>query len=113
MAAFGERVVKEAKPRTEVTDDVNRSEVGVENGDSGSTSGGGDPAFKRLPLHHLYISSKSLSSILQALPPSISQLALDSVYSGSTLFKSLEQYRNPQYKERAYAYTRYLRFCGE
>jgi hypothetical protein len=88
MAAFGERVVKEARA------EVNRgSEVEVEHGDSGSGSGSGSgaTALKRLHLHNLYISSKSLTTILQALPPSISPLTLDSVYSDSALFTRLEQ----------------------
>ncbi|KAJ2932789.1 hypothetical protein H1R20_g4304, partial [Candolleomyces eurysporus] len=46
--------------------------------------------FRRLRLHNLYISSKSLATILLALPSSTSNLALDSVYSESTLFKQLQ-----------------------
>jgi hypothetical protein len=89
MRAFGERVMKEAKAKAgaEATGEHNRSEPEDEHAGSGS----GEPALKRLRLHNLYISSKSLTSILQALPPSISHLTLDSVYSDSTLFKRLEQ----------------------
>ncbi|KAJ2919914.1 hypothetical protein MD484_g513, partial [Candolleomyces efflorescens] len=68
MRAFGERVVKDASAKL-----------------------GGEPRLSKLRLHNLYISSTSLTSILQALPPSISHLTLDSVYSDSTLFKRLEQ----------------------
>ncbi|RXW16894.1 hypothetical protein EST38_g8970 [Candolleomyces aberdarensis] len=107
VESFGERIMKEvevagAKAKREAEPSKSSS------GQSGETilQTGLGP-FRRLRLRNLYISSKSLTTILLSVPASTSHLTLDSIYSDSTLFQQLQdplKYVSPTAPRLLYGY---------